>query len=60
MADPAFQLSRVFAKGWAAARVLSAQSDVQDIDKSAEALNPYPSDPEKARWREGFLEALSR
>ncbi|HEY4275480.1 MAG TPA: hypothetical protein VGM68_08355 [Rhizomicrobium sp.] len=42
-----YKLSRAYAKGWNAAR--GRQADA--------AANPYPADPERARWHEGFTKA---
>jgi hypothetical protein len=58
MIDNTFQLSRIFAKGWTAARALPANDDVEDIRMRAVALNPYTKEPEKSRWSEGFIKAL--
>jgi len=42
----AFRLSRVHAQGWNAARTAPDNR-----------VNPYPADPERARWQAGFNEA---
>lgn len=42
-------LSRAYAKGWNAGR--SPQADL--------ASNPYPADPERNRWNEGFAKAAA-
>ena len=42
-----FQLSRVFAQGWNAART-----------GLEEAVNPYAGEPEKSRWKDGYRGAL--
>ena len=44
-----FQLSRVFAQGWNAAR---AGAD--------DAINPYAGEPEKSRWNDGYRGALEQ
>lgn len=41
-----FQYSRVYAQGWNAARTWSKKPGVR---------NPYPKDPERERWRQGFM-----
>jgi hypothetical protein len=50
----AFRFSRIYAEGWKAARSL-----VRLSDKAAEmqALNPYRSGLERAKWSEGFAKA---
>jgi hypothetical protein len=57
-ADQAYRLSRVQAEGWNAAK--RAASKAPDISDSAkiDSLNPYPADPERARWKAGFAYAL--
>lgn len=44
-----FQLSRIYAQGWNAARTGRAKQDA--------ARNPYAADPERTRWLEGFAAA---
>jgi hypothetical protein len=46
-----FRQSRIYAEGWNAARKSS--------EGSGAARNPYPADPERARWAEGFAGALA-
>ena len=45
-----FQYSRIYAQGWNAARtgVTAGKPPVR---------NPYPTDPERERWRQGFMAA---
>jgi len=54
MAHPAnptaFRLSRIHAQGWNAART------AWTVDES-DPINPYPSEPERSRWRAGFVNA---
>ena len=62
LSDPAgsgaFELSRIRAEGWQAARKLLASS-AGDIDPAeADALNPHGTPETRARWTQGFLEAL--
>jgi hypothetical protein len=58
MSHSGFLLSRIYAEGWNAANSLSAdESETLDPAKLA-ALNPYATQPEKARWNEGFTKAL--
>jgi hypothetical protein len=58
MSDAAFRLSRIYAEGWNKARELSAEAH-DDVDASrVSALNPYPAEPERSRWSEGFKKAL--
>lgn len=60
MASTAFQLSRIYAEGWNAAHARMAHESSELDAKKMEALNPYPADPERARWNEGFTNALTR
>lgn len=50
-----FQLSRVYAQGWNAARRLPVNIRVDP--KTIADLNPHESEPERTRWNEGFLKA---
>jgi hypothetical protein len=50
-----FRLSRVYAQGWNAARTWSLRTGPA-AQKSA--LNPYPSEPERGRWAEGYAGGL--
>jgi hypothetical protein len=55
-----FELSRIYAQGWNAANAIPA-NDLDDFDPAgAAALNPYPADPERARWYAGFREAFGK
>ena len=49
----AFQRSRIYALGWNAARGPRTGYAVPQ-----DAINPYPSEPEKSRWAEGYANAL--
>jgi hypothetical protein len=52
--DQSFNLSRIYAKGWNAAKAMTSD-DLQDL--SAEklvAMNPYRAEDERKRWAEGF------
>jgi len=40
-----FRKSRIFAEGWNAARKSAKRSE-----------NPYRSEPERTRWREGYTQ----
>ena len=42
-----FQLSRIYAQGWNAARG----------PEGAARINPYPTEPEQGRWQAGFANA---
>lgn len=56
-ADPtSFQLSRVYAQGWNAAKRLSA--NIRTDPKTMADLNPYTVEPERTRWNQGFASAL--
>jgi hypothetical protein len=54
----AFDLSRIQAEGWNAARKYLASGDPGDAKKIA-ALNPYRGPIERARWYTGFNSAVS-
>jgi len=53
----AYRLSRIQAEGWKAARSLSANGLADLKPAEIDARNPYPADPERARWRAGFTDA---
>lgn len=54
----AFQLSRIYAQGWNAAKQQLADGNFA-VDKThAAALNPHRSAQEALRWTKGFEEAL--
>lgn len=56
--DTAYRLSRVQAEGWNAARKIPA-GDLASLDAAkTDALNPHETDPERARWLEGFKSAI--
>lgn len=52
-----YGLSRVFALGWNTARRLpaGADGDLKEIGQ----INPYKSEPERGRWRDGFVAGCS-
>ncbi len=45
-----FQYSRIYAQGWNAARTGTTAAKTK-------TRNPYPADPERARWQQGFAAA---
>jgi len=52
-----FQLSRIYAKGW----VAGSRSDLDPDDtKAIAALNPHDTEIERAKWQQGFHEAMTR
>jgi len=55
----AFQLSRVFAEGWNAAHKFTRDTP-EPTPHAVAALNPYASEPKRARWIEGFKKALDK
>lgn len=60
MSSTAFRLSRIYAEGWNTAQKLSA-SETEALDSAqTAALNPYPSEPERSRWNEGFAKAAPK
>ncbi len=58
MESQAFQLSRIYAQGWNAARKLLAEGNFSIDRSAATALNPHHSTSESERWIKGFEEAL--
>ena len=57
MSETSFHLSRIYAEGWKRAHELSA-NEIADLDLlRVAALNPYATEPERSRWREGFAKA---
>jgi hypothetical protein len=47
----AFRLSRAYAEGWNAAK---RPWTLEASGKQRKVTNPYTSEPERARWNEGF------
>jgi hypothetical protein len=58
-AGEAYRLSRIQAEGWNAARRFTASTLDRLETARIESLNPYASEPERARWRAGFTSALA-
>jgi hypothetical protein len=54
-----FDLSRIQAEGWNAARKYLAGGDPDDV-KAIASLNPYRDPLERARWYTGFNSAAER
>ncbi len=54
MSANAFQLSRLYAEGWNVANKLTAEESSDFTAQKMAALNPYPDDPERSKWSEGF------
>lgn len=52
-----FELSRIYGRGWNAAKKLLADGRAANA-KQAAKLNPYSSGEERARWTKGFEEGL--
>ena len=50
-----YRLSRAYAAGWNAARTESIARP--GTNGGAPVVNPYPADPERARWDEGYAKA---
>lgn len=49
-----FLLSRIYAKGWNAAKVLTSDRLAELDSEKIAALNPYRLEDERQRWTEGF------
>lgn len=60
MIDKAYMLSRIYAKGWIAARAIPANDDAEDIRNRASELNPYENEPERSHWCAGFVSAQEK
>ncbi len=58
--DQSFNLSRIYAKGWNAAKALSSDRLGELDAKSIAAMNPYRIEDERRRWQEGFAAAAIR
>ena len=52
-----FRRSRVYAEGWNMAR--KSSQDVISDAKSMARLNPYRTEPERARWNDGYCAAIA-
>jgi hypothetical protein len=52
-----FALSRVYGLGWTFVRGKLAEGKTLD-EADAPPLNPYPADPERTRWDDGFKAGL--
>jgi hypothetical protein len=58
MESNAFEFSRIYGKGWNAAKKLLADDGELPDPAQAAALNPYRALEERARWSKGFEEGL--
>jgi hypothetical protein len=57
--DAAFRLSRVERDGWNQAQRTMTDDAPSVGEDRISMLNPYPADPERARWTVGFKNALA-
>ena len=55
----AFRLSRVEAEGWNEAQRVMTDDALSANEGRVLLLNPYLTDPERARWLMGFRNALA-
>ena len=55
-----FQLSRIYSKGWHAGMTHEIDDSLAAIDARGESLNPCGGAIERARWTEGFGDAVRR
>lgn len=55
-----FELSRIYAKGWAAGRECSITGPDDELAATIAALNPYRTGEEEKRWTLGFQDARRR
>ena len=58
--DAAFNLSRIYAKGWTAGGDSSIVDSDDGLDATIATLNPYRTDAERERWALGFQAARRR
>jgi hypothetical protein len=56
--NDAFRLSRIEAQGWNAAQRFFATERDDASEAKIARLNPHRADPERARWRAGFDNAV--
>ena len=54
-----YEFSRIFRQGWNAAKKMLADGEHSASPSDNQALNPYSSGEERARWAEGFEQAIS-
>ena len=55
-----FMLSRLYAKGWVAGADHASDDSEGDLAALADGLNPGKTRAERARWHQGFTEAIER
>jgi hypothetical protein len=55
-----FQLSRVYAAGWNTGMSCAADEDADALAARGEALNPHDAPAARARWTQGFSDAIER
>jgi hypothetical protein len=55
-----FELSRIYAQGWRAAKALTFDECESLSPAEAARLNPHKREPARARWQQGFAGALQR
>jgi hypothetical protein len=53
-----FELSRLYAQGWTAGMSHPIDDTLIVVDARGEALNPFRISGERARWMQGFTEAV--
>jgi hypothetical protein len=53
-----FELSRIYAHGWNAAKALPVSVSSELSPEETEKLNPYKTDREGLRWSQGFAQGL--
>ncbi len=55
-----FELSRIYAKGWTAGMSAPVDENEDAVQARADTMNPYTEDAARARWAQGFVEAVRR
>ena len=58
--DSSFELSRIYARGWNAAKSLSSDDLLNLSAEKIAAMNPYQIDEQRMRWRDGFVGGAAR
>ena len=56
--NSAFELSRIFARGWNVAKALPVSVSSELSSAEIGKLNPHEIEAERLRWSEGFAQAL--
>jgi len=58
--DQSFHLSRIYAKGWNAAKAFASDDPLELSAEKLAAMNPYRLENERQRWSEGFADGAAK